>query len=1026
MLIKKKLEILAMDDDRVMLEPIVKALTEKGIRITEENGHDKNTVLVALSEKFYNDKYAVNRLLTLIGSGEERVLPLQLDTIPVPNEIKSALYSRNIIPAAGRDASLVAERIDEAIPVQKLNLPKLFIIAGILVVIICAVIILVSSNSETSEPEQVTVDAEPGKEKEVVLPKAIADADLSSIEDIAIIGDQIYVFTKEDYLKYGRWPRIDYVAYDYTDDEGNVKWVSKENGKEYKMTHYNDLSYLGKLTELKNLALVNVDTKNLPDMSGLGIDFLQIYDCNIDNLDWLSNTEIGTLEIRPLKNIDLSPLKGLVGLYLDLRNVDSIDFSNFDTLQFDAVCIKNGDKLDSIDLSAFNKSSVLRELNIQDDVPVTDLDFIQNLGQLKYLRLERCNKLKDISAVGTLKTLTELTIWDCPLMSDYSVLTDCTSLNYIFLENNSGNTRVLYNGNKFVLDGLTKLKEIHLGGFNLDNLDFLGNLSYKRTPLFLEIYGRINDYSGLQNIERFDNLSIERPEDGDYSRYLPYIKNAQINTLSLSGCDNLDFGLLPENVNKLDLSGVRSLNSIKTLKVEELSIHDSDSLKSLSGIENVSSFFDGSNANLILENCPSLYDYSALSGAQLGLITIARQYILPDFASFKTNEIRLEYIPNLTDVSCFDSISDDAYLNIWLVGLDSLTDLSALGRLRGRYLAVPPQVMGQAEALVEAGNFKSYSVEYPESGWEPYEIYVELTSLEDLEKMPAFLLHQVESLCMVGDKVIVNGWPGEEWEEGAEKPIIVFNDWETGDKTPIEYGEGISDLSVLKDLTGLKWLTLFDQPIENLEGIQDFKELESFEIRDCDKLTDFTAAYSCTNLRNISVSRCPIESLDGIQNLRNLVFLRLEHTEITDISPLEQVDYFTSASEEGFELWIGDFKTISDFTPLSAVPKYKHLDLSCQDAALFVPYLKESEIYKFNGNCCFQGKDADQLFAEFINDHPEIEELYIPHNDGITDFTILLELKNLKYVHVSGKYNMKDAIESLEGKDYQFEFELEE
>ena len=214
MLIKKKLEILAMDDDRVMLEPIVKALTEKGIRITEENGHDKNTVLVALSEKFYNDKYAVNRLLTLIGSGAERVLPLQLDTIPVPNEIKSALYSRNIIPAAGRDASLVAERIDEAIPVQKLNLPKLFIIAGILVVIICAVIILVSSNSETSEPEQVTVDAEPGKEKEVVLPKAIADADLSSIEDIAIIGDQIYVFTKEDYLKYGRWPRIDYVAYD--------------------------------------------------------------------------------------------------------------------------------------------------------------------------------------------------------------------------------------------------------------------------------------------------------------------------------------------------------------------------------------------------------------------------------------------------------------------------------------------------------------------------------------------------------------------------------------------------------------------------------------------------------------------------------------------------------------------------------------------------------------------------------------------------------------------------------------------
>ena len=45
------------------------------------------------------------RMIGMIGAGMENILPLQMDDAPVPDELKNALYSRNIIPASGREAS---------------------------------------------------------------------------------------------------------------------------------------------------------------------------------------------------------------------------------------------------------------------------------------------------------------------------------------------------------------------------------------------------------------------------------------------------------------------------------------------------------------------------------------------------------------------------------------------------------------------------------------------------------------------------------------------------------------------------------------------------------------------------------------------------------------------------------------------------------------------------------------------------------------------------------------------------------
>ena len=67
--------------------------------------------------------------------------------------------------------------------------------------------------------------------------------------------------------------------------------------------------------------------------------------------------------------------------------------------------------------------------------------------------------------------------------------------------------------------------------------------------------------------------------------------------------------------------------------------------------------------------------------------------------------------------------------------------------------------------------------------------------------------------------------------------------------------------------------------------------------------------------------------------------------------------------------------------------------------------------------------DSNKLFAEFIRSHPGLQEIWIPWNQGITDLTPVLELKNVEYIHVS--YDMEKAISSLDGKEYGFELQIE-
>ena len=230
--------LLISPDDREELQALLAQLNRRGLRVSERNdaaGKD-DIVLAVLSEAFYKDKDLTDRLLGLIGAGADKVLPLQLDDAPIPERLKNALYARNIIPAAGRDASLIAERIVSALPRKKSRLPLVLAAAGLVLVALVGFLIWRSAVGGEKLPAM-------AGEGPIVVPSAlgITEEDLASIENVVIVGEQIAFFQNYEIKGFTTNSDIPFIPDDafqswdhfaYLDEWNDVHWYSKETGQE--------------------------------------------------------------------------------------------------------------------------------------------------------------------------------------------------------------------------------------------------------------------------------------------------------------------------------------------------------------------------------------------------------------------------------------------------------------------------------------------------------------------------------------------------------------------------------------------------------------------------------------------------------------------------------------------------------------------------------------------------------------------------------------------------------------------------
>lgn len=1017
---KKVIHLLCSESDRPALQPVLDALKASGLRVSDQAPGKNDLVLAALSEDFCADEGKTAALLDLVAAGAENVLPVQLDGAPIPDTIKNALYARNIIPAAGRDAAHTAQRIVDALPKKKSRLPLILTASALVLVAVVGLLIWRAKQPPTEEPVPVMAETT----AEIYIPAGLTEEDLAEVRCVVIVGEHLKIYTKEDKEPRddmsGEWRDMlfEVASSPQRDGTDEFEWYWNEDGSQVSLTGY-DLRFLSLLPNLEELHMAMVDVQQAPDLSDLEqLVVVWASECRLGDLGWLADSRAHKMQIR--SHADFAPLgqsEFLRVAILDSYRDTSTDFSLFSPSklrEFDLCCWN----MDEIDLSGLSACEELEQVRLS-GCPVENLDFLSGQTGLTLLQLRYMPRLRDISALTGMQRLRELLLEDCSQLRDFSPIADCSALESFNIACDDA-FRLRDAG---FLGGLPKLKDIMLGGVELQNLDFLLSLSESQPNLnSFGFWGSIGDYSGLAAIRQCGSMSLD-PDDGvRLEAILPYLEDMTIQDLQLRRFTDVDLAALPRASSRLELDrcGITDLSALpEDWKASRLNLNKCSSLRSLDGLQNQSHITD-----LEVYLCPRLTDWSALEGMNFSSLSITGGFTVPEGVAFRTGMLRLDSVADMSDLSILDSLDAEKPCSFALVGLDDLNNLQPLSRFHGAYLAVSPQLAEQAEDLVDAGNFGEYRIEYPQGGWEMDNMEFALLSLDELDTLPPALLRRVTTVCIAGDMLVdpdhYDVWEDWEHRDRNGNPALQLHDRETDEVTPLSPGV-ITDLDRLSALTGLRELYLYGQPIQSLDGIQVFSSLEEFSAMGCAALSDASALFALPELRRVDLKCTQVDSIQGVQNLRELRSLEVSNTRVSDLTPLADCDLSAAFEDQGFDLNINELElSEEDFAAIGSIRRFQGLAFTDADPAVWIDALSDSEIHYFGAAGDLH---SNEDLAAFAADHPELRQLFLGWAEDLTDLTPLLALENLERVSIH--QDMEEAIASLNGQSYGFELEIQ-
>ena len=876
------------DESRV--RPILEALRQQGVRVRETAAKvgKRDGLLLFLSENVSADSPTADAFFRL-SVGRELVIPVDLDGSAPPEELHRALMARHTLDGRKYSAAELAGRIVSPLRIRWKIAPLLAAAAAV-ILLTAAVIILLKPRREGPPPGP---DISPPPAQAVPLPTPqmpLADVDLASIVEIAYVGDELRYYVQDDAAEMQGWFDFAYSAW----SDGDYHFYSKEDGHEYPRQAV-DLQWLRYLPNLRYLSLCGVSA-TLPDLSGLSqLEEVLLFYSDIPGLEGLRGSQsLLSLSYHGTSVKDFSPLTScpkLNDIWLNLLTTESADFSRFCPPSLRTFSFGNGNSLAQLDLSALRNCPELTELEL-DYLPLSDIGFLSEAKRLSRLRLSGMRSLRDLSGLEGARSLQELEVDDCPALRDISALAGCTSLwNVRFDGEGMHELRDVS-----VLGSLPRLNNIHLFAANPQDLDFLRTLP-TRTDLCFSCNLGTFDCSGLEAVQSFGNLSLTC-WDLPYAAVAPYLAGKAVESLELYGAADLDLSALPRVTHTLNLinCGIRDLTGIGDMAFARLGLHNCQYLTSLEGIDELSAA--GSRLNtLTVEGCPRLTDWSALQGKRFMELTLRGVSSLPDLNGVTAEKLQLESIEAeiLPDLSCLEALDSDRKYSFRLVDVDQITSLQPLFRLHGDLLEMPPQLEDQAAELVESGRFRRYEIVYPDGSWQPDDRDVTLLSLDELSTLPKSILKRVRSLTLVGD-VLVNEETTEVWDDLDESgPFVRLRDRATGEEVRIaEVGTRLTDFAPLTALTGLENLSLWYQPLTDLDGIQALENLRSLEVKHSPVFTDASAAFTLQTLERLSFSHTDLASLQGMQNLPELRELYIDDTKVTDAScllNLEQLRY---------------------------------------------------------------------------------------------------------------------------------------
>ncbi|MCR5116588.1 MAG: hypothetical protein K6A97_03675 [Lachnospiraceae bacterium] len=910
---KRKFYPLYDPSDEESVRPILDKLEEKGYERSsgkEPGGHD--VIFFFMSKNLKEGSSIPNNFIKYNKSF--KFVPVNLDGSPLLSGIQGSIKASNALFAEKYLTDELADRLGESLR-SGIGIPKWFrntLIAAsavLLVAVFGVIIYRVISNKNTGG-EDVTASIEkPEKVFNPVIPNEIPSEDVTKIREVVFVGDTYKWYTIDDdetYKEKDFRRSYDAFSYRYWTDDG-AKWISKEDGHEYPITQYDDISWITLLPNLQSLTLCAVDVE-IPNLSELkNLNNVTCCDNNIGSLEWLRGSSIEHIEYHGSDVVDFSPLtdcKKLTDARFDLVFSRSVDFSEFHPWKLRSINIGNGHELNSVDLSGLNKCVYLEEAFIEHmpvsadfslnkctylkklelkQVPINSLEAISKCVSLEDIYLEEMN-IGSLNGIENFKKLRYLRLNNVRL-SDISAVENCKELETFRLDGNENEGL----RNLASLGELPKLKDISVQASGITNLNFLRDIQQKG-DLHLDFSGwNITDFSGLEAIDSFRLLNVSKVDLSE--DIMPYLQDTPIYDLEMYECTGYDLSQFGNVTNSLFIcdGNITSLEGIDT-QAASLELIDCQYLTSLEGIQYLEKFGE-EKGTLRVEGCPRLTDWTALDGMRLDRMIFVGTYSLPDFGKTNARFFTFEHVMEeaLPDLSVLDGLDKEQRYNFNLVGQENITDLIPLFNLRGGRLEVPPMLGDQAQELVMENIFTFYQISYPNSEWHPNNAPIVLSSLDELEVLPKTVLARVERLYMAGDVIYDPDkyWIEEDWATNPVSLYIIANNSEDGERVAVENGTRLTDLSMLENLTGLKELSLRCVPVKSLEGIQNLESLENLFIEFCPELTDASAAFTLQNLKRLSLRCTSVTSVEGLKYLYDLEALNVEGLELEDLSQFD-------------------------------------------------------------------------------------------------------------------------------------------
>ena len=410
--------------------------------------------------------------------------------------------------------------------------------------------------------------------------------------------------------------------------------------------------------------------------------------------------------------------------------------------------------------------------------------------------------------------------------------------------------------------GFKKLAHLSIDGYSingdqdmegLSTLSMLKNLSIRGDEISLKTL------VGIENCTKLQNLSI----DGC---------NHLINVEGLSGCKELEnieltlqgYKIISNKAKLTNLDGLQGCNSLM-----KINISASESLKNLDGLKGLK----GLKA-ITITNAESLENLDGLNGCNsLENISIGEPYLHENYSNQlienidglkglnKLINVDLSYFNSLKNIDGFEGCSALESLSIQsdsLENIDGLKNLKALNNVTLNILNLK-----NVDGLSGCENLESCLINSQYGD----QICGNLENLNGLKG-----INKIEELSIPASSILIN-LDGLAGMDGLRKINLNANNFEFTQKIPqirgVNFKSATKTFETIGNLINLTHVVIKDcTELENLNGLEAAKSIQSVIIQDCKSLKDVSALISLPKLQTFKMRSCGLKKDEVPESLK--------------------------------------------------------------------------------------------------------------------------------------------------------------